>query len=70
MMLEIIRNSLFATRPSLFLAFGHLPLNTYLSVVCIAAVATELGGSKYIHFCRFVSSKKCKLCIILCLLIL
>jgi hypothetical protein len=24
--------------------FGHLPMNTYLSVVYIAAVATELEG--------------------------
>jgi hypothetical protein len=24
--------------------FGHLPLNTYLLVVCIAAEATEMGG--------------------------
>jgi hypothetical protein len=26
--------------------FGHLPLNTYMSVVCIAAVSMELGGIK------------------------
>jgi hypothetical protein len=30
--------------------FGHLPLNTYLSVACIAAVATELGGIKIYSF--------------------
>jgi hypothetical protein len=30
--------------------FGHLPLNTYLSVVCIAAVATELGDIKIYLF--------------------
>ncbi len=30
--------------------FGHLPLNTYLSVVFIAAVATELGGIKIYSF--------------------
>jgi hypothetical protein len=50
--------------------FGHPPFNTYLSVVCLAAVATELGGIKilYIHLGRFVSCKKCKLCIILGLL--
>jgi hypothetical protein len=51
--------------------FGHPPFNTgigtYQSVVCLAAVATELGGIKilYIHLCRFVSSKKCEFCIIL-----
>ncbi len=37
--------------------FGHLPLNTYLSVVCIAAVATVLGSIKNINFYSFVSSK-------------
>jgi hypothetical protein len=41
--------------------FVHLPLNTYLSVVCIAAVAMERGVLKYIYLCRFVFSKKCKL---------
>jgi hypothetical protein len=30
--------------------FCHLPLNTYLSVVCIAAVATELEGIKIHSF--------------------
>jgi hypothetical protein len=49
--------------------FGHLPFNTYLLVFCIAAQATELGIFKYINFCRFVSSQKCKLCLILYLLI-
>jgi hypothetical protein len=44
--------------------FGHLPLNTYLSVVCIAAVAMELGGLKK----KFISAglfevKKCSFCI-------
>ncbi len=50
--------------------FGHPPFNTYLSVACLVAVATELGGIKilYIHLGRFFSSKKCKLCIILGLL--
>jgi hypothetical protein len=30
--------------------FGHLPLNIYLSVVCIAAVATKLRGIKIYSF--------------------
>jgi hypothetical protein len=30
--------------------FGHLPLNIYLSVGCIAAVATELRGIKIYSF--------------------
>jgi hypothetical protein len=49
--------------------FGHLPLNKYLLMVCIAAVATDLGGTKIPSFCRFVSSQNCMLCIILYLLI-
>jgi hypothetical protein len=32
--------------------FGHLPLNTFLSVVCIAAVSTELGGIKIHSFLK------------------
>jgi hypothetical protein len=32
--------------------FGHLPLKTYLSVVCIAAVAIELGGIKIQSFLK------------------
>jgi hypothetical protein len=38
---------------------GHLPLNTYVSVVCIAAVATELGGIKVCSFLQIcLKSKK------------
>ncbi len=48
--------------------FGHLPLNIYLSLVCIAAVATKLRGLNFIHFCIFVLSQKSKLWIILYLL--
>ncbi len=33
--------------------FGHPPFNTYLSLVCLAAVATELGGIKV---CTFISA--------------
>jgi hypothetical protein len=50
--------------------FGHLPLNTYLSVVCIAAVATELGRIKTHSFLQMCfKSKIYELCIILYLLI-
>jgi hypothetical protein len=48
--------------------FGHLPLNTYLSVVCIAAMATELGILTYVNSYRFVLNQTCKLCIIMYLL--
>ncbi len=51
---------------------GHLSLNTYLSVVYIAAEGTELRGLKYIHLCTFVLNicfkSKSKLLIILFLL--
>jgi hypothetical protein len=49
---------------------GHLPLNTYLSVVGIAAVATELGGIKIHSFLQICFKSKCNFCIILYLLII
>jgi hypothetical protein len=45
--------------------FGHLPLNTYLSEVCIAAVVKALGSIKIHLFLQNVSSKKNVSCVLL-----
>jgi hypothetical protein len=50
--------------------FGDLPMNTYLSVVSIAAVAKEFGGIKIHPFLQIFSRQKCRFSIILYLLIL
>jgi hypothetical protein len=50
--------------------FGHLPLNTYLSVACIAAVATELGVIKNIFISADLFQVKNLSCVLLLYLLI
>jgi hypothetical protein len=45
--------------------FGNLPLNTYLSVLCKAAVATELGGNKNLFISADLFQVKNVSCVLL-----